>query len=242
MSDESDELDPDTTRAVELTEMETGLPVAAADDRTGAYFDLPTEVVDLIERLADELDKHKWEVVSELILESAGGGIISTVPQYEREIEREQQEIGGIEEQIDQHNHEIDRLENKRCDHEQRIDHLREGMKRREEQTRDFTETLDDILDTMIERGTHAAVDVGRVPTLADEWFNGNQRVALDALQSRADETERDIPEHQFADPREQPANTGANANANGSGLKSAAKFQQKRDDDDDDDGQGGDS
>lgn len=238
MSDESDELDPDTTRAVELAEMETGLPRAAADDRTGTYFDLPTEIVELIERRADELDKHKWEVVSELILESAGGGIISTIPQYEREIEREQQEIGRIEERIDQHKREIEQLENKRCDHKQRIDHLREGMKRREEQTRDLTETLDDILDTMIKRGTHSAVDVGRIPALADEWFNGNQRVALDALQSRTDETERDIPEHQFADPGEQPANTGANAN--GSGLKSAAKFQQKRDDDDD--GHGGDS
>lgn len=235
-TDAADESEIDTTKAVELAEMETGLPLAAADDRTGTYLDLPTEVVELIERLADERDQHKWQVVSELILESAGGGIISSVSQYKREIEREQQEIGRIEEQIEQRKREIEQLERERCDHEQRIDHLRDGMKRRQEQTRDLNATLDDILDSMAERGEHAAIDVGRVPGLADEWFDGNQRVALDALQSRADETDREIPPSQFSDPQHQQSATGTRTNtgAGAGDLKAIQKLRQQNDDADD--------
>lgn len=156
---------------------------------------IDAEILPEAKALYQDQPNHLWEAISEAAFIAYGGNQLTSPIRIDREIEIQKRRKRDA----------YERMQDARDDYKRRKQRIEELQERKEQLTakaQSKTDALDDVLQDMDEMEQHAAVGVGRVPTLANQWFGGNEQAAVDALRERADETDVDIPEYQFSDPR----------------------------------------
>ena len=106
-----------------------------------------------------------------------------------------------------------DRMQDAKDDyhrHEQRIKALKERREEMTNQAESKTDALDQVLQGMAEQGSNVYVGHGSVTDLANKWFGGDEKDALNALKERSNEVDYNFAENRFEEPGAYNASSAA--------------------------------
>jgi uncharacterized protein (DUF2336 family) len=159
-------------------------------DRVMLGLEIPEETKELLE----SQDRYMWEALTEAIHNTYGGERLSSPAALDREIELIRRKKRNARERIEEAKDDYHR-------HEQRLESLKDRREEMAEQAETKADALDQRLQTMSEHGSNAYIGHGSVELLANQWFGGDEKAALDALKERSEDTDYNFAPNRFEKP-----------------------------------------